>query len=82
MRNDARRALNMQPVVCRAHLPGTTRHCCNKPPPGWIKINIDSARNSSTGVASCGGVERDEIMQWRFGFSKKIGICSSFDAEL
>ncbi|KAK8988248.1 hypothetical protein V6N11_065844 [Hibiscus sabdariffa] len=59
-------------VVCR----------WSKPLQGWIKINTDEARNPSKGFAYCGGVGCDENMIWCFGYSKKIGICSTYDTEL
>ncbi|KAL4272858.1 hypothetical protein GQ457_13G019130 [Hibiscus cannabinus] len=42
------------------------------PAAGWIKINTDGSRNTSTGLASCGGVGRDSNSRWCFGFAKGI----------
>ncbi|GMJ08330.1 hypothetical protein like AT5G42905 [Hibiscus trionum] len=53
-----------------------------RPPSDWIKLNVDGARNTSKGFASCGGLGRDSNGHWRFSFSKKIGTCSVFEAEL
>ncbi|GMJ08920.1 hypothetical protein like AT5G42905 [Hibiscus trionum] len=52
------------------------------PPRGWLKVNVDGARTTASGLAFCGGLGRDEDGQWRFGFSKKIGVCSAFEAEV
>ncbi|KAK8515106.1 hypothetical protein V6N12_001266 [Hibiscus sabdariffa] len=52
------------------------------PPEGWFKVNTDGARNSSNGMACCGGVIRDDEGRWRFGFAKFIGIYSVLEAEL
>ncbi|KAK9047290.1 hypothetical protein V6N11_053137 [Hibiscus sabdariffa] len=54
----------------------------NQPPVGWIKVNTDDARDPNSGATFPEGVGRDSNMRWRFGFSKKLGICSAFDAEL
>ncbi|KAK9026183.1 hypothetical protein V6N11_039029 [Hibiscus sabdariffa] len=51
------------------------------PAAGWIKINTDGSRNTSTGLASCGGVGRDSESRWCFGFAKGIGSCSCLEAE-
>ncbi|KAL4378986.1 hypothetical protein GQ457_02G000930 [Hibiscus cannabinus] len=53
-----------------------------KPPLGWCKLNTDGAVSVRNGEASCGGVVRDNLGGWLIGFSKKIGICSTFEAEL
>ncbi|KAK8489477.1 hypothetical protein V6N11_024235 [Hibiscus sabdariffa] len=44
-----------------------------KPSGGWCKLNIDWVVNRVSGLASCGGVIRDEEGTWLLGFSKKIG---------
>ncbi|KAL4378406.1 hypothetical protein GQ457_02G013150 [Hibiscus cannabinus] len=51
------------------------------PAAGWIKINTDGSRNTSTGLTSCGGVGRDSESRWCFGFAKGIGSCSCLEAE-
>ncbi|XP_019158195.1 PREDICTED: uncharacterized protein LOC109154910 [Ipomoea nil] len=52
------------------------------PQPGWLKLNTDGAMKSSTGIASAGGVIRDEHGRWVKGFSTKVGATDSFSAEL
>ncbi|XP_039011696.1 uncharacterized protein LOC120140781 [Hibiscus syriacus] len=54
----------------------------NPPTLYWIKINMDGARCSATGHASCAGVARNDNGDWCFGFNKFIGICSILDVEL
>ncbi|KAK9035794.1 hypothetical protein V6N11_077823 [Hibiscus sabdariffa] len=53
-----------------------------KPPFGWHKLNSDGAIDGRDGVASCGGLIRDDGGSWLVGFSKRIGICSILEAEL
>lgn len=50
------------------------------PQVGWIKMNIDGSAIENLGIASCGGILRDEHGHWIKGFTKKIGI-NSFVAE-
>ncbi|KAE8709893.1 hypothetical protein F3Y22_tig00110328pilonHSYRG00785 [Hibiscus syriacus] len=52
------------------------------PPSGWVKLNSDGARHKGTGRTACGGVIRNSNRQWVMGYSRAIGICSFFDAEL
>nr|GMD92032.1 reverse transcriptase [Ipomoea batatas] len=49
---------------------------------GWIKINTDGALKKNTGLASAGGLARDHLGDWLFGFVTKIGFTNSFAAEL
>ena len=53
-----------------------------KPPSGWIKINTDGAAKGNPGLATAGGVLRDEYGMWHGGFALTIGICSAPMAEL
>ena len=53
-----------------------------KPQVGWKKLNTDSASKGNSGLARCGGVARDENGRWIAGFSRHIGVTSSFEAEL
>nr|GMD34497.1 uncharacterized protein LOC109150807 [Ipomoea batatas]GMD36195.1 uncharacterized protein LOC109150807 [Ipomoea batatas] len=46
-----------------------------KPPPGWVKINVDGSCNPQTGKASCGGIARNEDGDWIMGLSHTIGNC-------
>lgn len=54
----------------------------NPPKEGWVKINTDGAKKSSTGLASVGGLLRDHRGNWIKGFTIKIGDADSFSAEL
>ena len=47
-----------------------------------MKLNTDGSANGTSGLAGCGGVIRNDEGQWIVGFSKCIGITSSFAAEL
>ncbi|KAE8686584.1 hypothetical protein F3Y22_tig00111057pilonHSYRG00054 [Hibiscus syriacus] len=39
------------------------------PPIGWVKLNVDGARSSSTGLVACGGVLGDSNGNWMGGDS-------------
>ena len=45
-------------------------------------MNTDGATFGNPGVAGCGGIVRDEGGNWVAGFTRRIGIASSFEAEL
>ena len=53
-----------------------------KPLQGWRKLNTDGSALGEHGLASCGGVIRDEAGHWIAGFSKRIGHTSCFAVEL
>ena len=64
-----------------------TRRCVKrirweKPPIGWMKLNTDGSVIGSMGVASYGGVIRDDCGNWISSFTKRIGITNSFIAEM
>ncbi|KAK8560164.1 hypothetical protein V6N12_012967 [Hibiscus sabdariffa] len=82
LRNGTLHAFATQPMPRSLVPPENVVRRWSKPPQGWIKVNTDGACNPSTGFACCGGVGRDENMLWCFGYSKKIGICSTYDAKL
>lgn len=52
------------------------------PPAGYVKVNTDGAKKANTGLASAGGLIRDDIGQWVVGFLSNIGNTNSFIAEL
>ncbi|MCH81151.1 putative non-LTR retroelement reverse transcriptase, partial [Trifolium medium] len=53
-----------------------------KPPDdGWVKLNTDGACIERS-VAACGGVLRNSQGEWIGGFSKFLGTCSAYVAEL
>ena len=45
---------------------------------GWKKLNTDGASKGNLGLVGCGGVVRDENGRWIAGFSRHIGVTSSF----
>ena len=45
-------------------------------------MNTNGSAIENSGIASCGRVLRDEHGRWIKGFARKIGITSSFVAEL
>jgi hypothetical protein len=45
---------------------------------GWIRLNTGGATGGNS-VSGCGGILRNE---WICGFSKCMGVCSIFVAEL
>ena len=49
---------------------------------GWKKLNTDGACIGLYELASCGGLVRSADGQWVAGFNKRIGVTSSFAAEL
>ena len=53
-----------------------------RPLEGWCKLNTDGAASGNPGLAGCGGIVRDEHSGWLAGFSRRIGITTSFVAEL
>ncbi|CAA7032614.1 unnamed protein product [Microthlaspi erraticum] len=53
-----------------------------RPQTNWVKVNTDGASRGNPGLATAGGVLRDERGHWRCGFALNIGICSAPLAEL
>lgn len=53
-----------------------------RPPRGWVKLNTDGSSLGNPGTAGGGGLVRDDSGHWLTGFSRRIGITSSFMAEL
>ncbi|CAA7042576.1 unnamed protein product [Microthlaspi erraticum] len=53
-----------------------------RPSAGWVKVNTDGASRGNSGLASAGGVLRDELGCWCRGFALNIGICTAPLAEL
>ena len=53
-----------------------------RPRRGWWKLNTDGSSLGNPGSAGGGGVLRDEMGSWVLGFSRNIGVTSSFEAEL
>ncbi|KAK9990806.1 hypothetical protein SO802_025791 [Lithocarpus litseifolius] len=53
-----------------------------RPNRGWHKLNTDGSSLGNLGLASGGGILRNEVGGWIRAFSRKIGITTSFVAEL
>ena len=53
-----------------------------KPTVGWVKLNTDGASSQNLGVAGGDSLIRDCDGNWIRGFSRAIGVASSFLAEL
>jgi ribonuclease HI len=51
------------------------------PDSGWIRLNTDGASKGGQN-AGCGGVFRGDKGEWICGFSKGLGSCSAYVAEL
>nr|GMD11882.1 pectinesterase 3-like [Ipomoea batatas] len=52
-----------------------------KPPPDWVKINVDGSFNPIINKAKCRGLARDEQGRWIRGFTHDIGLCTVEVAE-
>ena len=53
-----------------------------RPQEGWFKLNTDGASRGNLGLATAGGVLRNNDGEWCSGFALNIGICSAPLAEL
>ena len=49
---------------------------------GWVKLNTDGAWKGVGTLARCGDLLRDSDGRWIKGYTKKIGSCDVFHAEL
>lgn len=49
---------------------------------GWKKLNMDGSSIGLHGLVGCRGVVRNDNGKWVVGFSKRMGVTSSFFAEL
>ncbi|KAF7844997.1 ribonuclease H [Senna tora] len=53
------------------------------PDAGWVKVNVDGAvSRDGEESAACGGIIRDESGCYIAGFTRRLGSCSSIQAEL
>ena len=53
-----------------------------KPPMGWLKLNTDGSNVGNLGIASGGGLIRNENGDWVMGFARSLGITSGVMAKL
>lgn len=53
-----------------------------RPSSGWLKLNTDGASRGNQGLATTGGVLRDERCHRCRGFALNIGVCTAPLAEL
>ena len=53
-----------------------------KPSPGWVHLNIDGSALGNPSKASCSGIIRNDREDWLGGFSRCIGVTTSFIAKL
>ncbi|XP_016178430.1 uncharacterized protein LOC107620837 [Arachis ipaensis] len=51
-------------------------------PEGWIKVNTDGAAKNNPGKAGCGGLIRNSDGSWVMDFTRNLGVCSAYMAEL
>ena len=54
----------------------------SKPEASWLKLNTDGSSLGNPGLAGGGGLIRNEEGGWVAGFTRKIGITTSFLAKL
>ena len=54
----------------------------SKPTYGWAKLNMDGSFLGNLSIAGGGGLIHDEEGKWITGFASKIGLTTSFIAEL
>ncbi|KAL4304165.1 hypothetical protein GQ457_10G007230 [Hibiscus cannabinus] len=54
----------------------------SRPPPGWVKMNVDASVSIADQTAGVGGAIRDDTGSWRFGFARFVGRCNALLAEL
>lgn len=72
---------------CAKALKGVYQHVLRrgrweKPDINWVKLNSDGSSRGNPGVASSGGLIRNERGEWICGFARRIRITTSFAAEL
>ncbi|KAF7842708.1 putative ribonuclease H protein At1g65750 family [Senna tora] len=66
----------------KSHVSSTALICWHKAEAGWIKMNVDAARQEIMKKVACGGVARDCQGNVVAGFSRHIGDCSILVGEL
>lgn len=56
--------------------------CWSPPSDGWIKLNSDDSVRDGNGIASCGGILRDENGIFLAAFASNLWACTIMQAEL
>ncbi|MCI56884.1 putative reverse transcriptase, partial [Trifolium medium] len=51
------------------------------PKPRWVSLNTEGASKNQLS-AGCDGLIRDGVGVWKGGFSKNLGRCNAYVAEL
>lgn len=49
---------------------------------GWVQLNTDGSMNFALSKAGCGGLIRNSRGEWVVGFTKNLGSCDAFVAEV
>ncbi|KAF7833065.1 Non-LTR retroelement reverse transcriptase [Senna tora] len=81
--SDSIRAMDRHVVGGRKGVNHVKRFVCwRKPTTGWVKFNVDGAKNEAFDMSACGGVARDDEGRFLIGFMRKIGTGSVLNAEL
>ena len=78
-------ALEFLHCVLDPKIPGSRRMIrirWEKPSPDWVRLNIDGSTLGNPGRAGCGCIIWNEHGDWLGGFSRCIGVTTSFVAEL
>ncbi|GLT41443.1 hypothetical protein SLA2020_155090 [Shorea laevis] len=52
------------------------------PPPRTCKINVDGSSLGSQGLSVAGGICRDSLGLWQFGFNMQVGVGHAVRAEI
>lgn len=52
------------------------------PTVGYVKLNFDGSSIRECGIGGCGGLIRDSSGKWVTGYTKSLGYCNAYIAEL
>ncbi|KAL4311917.1 hypothetical protein GQ457_01G054220 [Hibiscus cannabinus] len=53
-----------------------------KSPTGWVKMNVDASVSIDDQTVGVGGIIRDAVGSWQFGFARYVGRCNALLAEI
>ncbi|KAI5439831.1 hypothetical protein KIW84_025264 [Lathyrus oleraceus] len=59
-------------TICPPRAPNIKEVIWSPPKPGWIKCNCDEAFNASFNIVGAGGIFRNHLGDFVFGFAEKI----------